>query len=136
MLQGHFAELSEKGSKSCDRERSREESSCFSDGSFIFPSLPILQEILAGEVGHVHKRLLDAYRGDNSTQLADIPDDGYIMQNAGHHLVHGQQLPELKKLLTRPAWLECKLISYGVASVVADFRSISFLYIHTLPLSE
>ncbi len=73
-------------------------------------------------MGHVHERLLEAYRGSASTQVADVPDDGYIMQNAGHHLVHAQDLAQLKALLMRSAWLESKLISYGVASVVADFR--------------
>ena len=70
----------------------------------------------------VHQRLLDAYRGSPSTSVADVPDDGYIMQNAGHHLVHAQDLAQLKALLMRSAWLEFKLTSYGVASVVADFR--------------
>lgn len=78
--------------------------------------------MLAGEVSHIHKRLMDAYRGPTQVDIADVPDDGYIMQNAGHHLVHAHQLSELKGVLMRTAWLECKLISYGVASVVADFR--------------
>ena len=55
-------------------------------------------------------------------QLADVPDDGYIMQNAGHHLVGAKRLWDLKKLISSPTWLETKLHSYGVASVVADFR--------------
>ena len=87
-------------------------------------SEPFGQEVLGGGVSHVHGRLLEAYRGPDATQLADVADDGYIMQNAGHHLVHAQQLPALRELLMRPAWLECKLVSYGVASVVADFRWI------------
>lgn len=45
------------------------------------------------------------------------------MQNAGHHIVHTEALDDLRRLLTRAAWLECKLHSYGVGSVVADFRS-------------
>lgn len=73
-------------------------------------------------MAHVHERLLDAYRGSSATEVADVADDGYIMQNAGHHLVHAQDLGQLKALLMRSAWLESKLISYGVASVVADFR--------------
>ena len=55
-------------------------------------------------------------------QLADVPDDGYIMQNAGHHLVGAKRIWDLKKLISSPTWLETKLHSYGVASVVADFR--------------
>lgn len=55
-------------------------------------------------------------------QLADVLDDGYIMQNAGHHLVGAKRLWDLKKLISSPTWLETKLHSYGVASVVADFR--------------
>ena len=72
----------------------------------------------------VHENLLEAYRGSGCLSLADVPDDGYIMQNAGHHLLHTKQLDGLKELLMRPAWLECKLHSYGVASVVADFRQV------------
>ena len=78
-------------------------------------------------MAHVHKRLLEAYRGSQTTEVADIADDGYIMQNAGHHLVHSQDLAQLKSLLLRSAWLESKLISYGVASVVADFRYAALL---------
>ena len=70
-----------------------------------------------------HAHLLEAYKEAGCDSLADVADDGYIMQNAGHHLVHIQRLQELRQLLMRPAWLECKLHSYGVASVVADFRS-------------
>ena len=49
-------------------------------------------------------------------------DDGYLLQNVGHHLVTAKHFRELRKLLTNAAWLESKLHSYGVASVVADYR--------------
>ena len=99
-----------------------------------------MQEILGGEVAHVHVHLLEAYQGSPPTDVADIPDDGYIMQNAGHHLLHAQDLAQLKSLLMRSAWLESKLISYGVASVVADFRYTAapqlpqYLRIHSIPV--
>lgn len=44
------------------------------------------------------------------------------MQNVGHHLVTAKRFRDLKGLLTNAAWLESKLHSYGVASVVADYR--------------
>lgn len=73
-----------------------------------------------------HAQLLDSYLEPGlGSSLADVADDGYIMQNAGHHLVHIPRLVELRQLLMRPAWLEAKLHSYGVASVVADFRRAS-----------
>ena len=55
-------------------------------------------------------------------ELADVLDDGYFMQNVGHHLVTAKHFRDLKKLLINAAWLESKLHSYGVASVVADYR--------------
>lgn len=80
------------------------------------------QGVAAKEMWQTHTHLLEEYAGGGADSLADIPDDGYIMQNVGHHLVHIQRLQDLRQLLLRPAWLECKLHSYGVASVVADFR--------------
>ena len=69
----------------------------------------------------IHDELLRSYLSGQQ-ELADVKDDGYFMQNVGHHLVAAKRLGHLKKLLTNPAWLESKLHSYGVASVVADYR--------------
>ena len=69
----------------------------------------------------VHEELLHDYLGGRQ-HLANISDDGYIMQNVGHHLVMAKRFQDLKRLLTNAAWLESKLHSYGVASVVADYR--------------
>ncbi|CAL8467022.1 g6558 [Coccomyxa elongata] len=69
----------------------------------------------------VHAALLDAYL-EKHPSFAAIPDDGYIMQNVGHHLVGAGRLDDLKQLLASPGWLERKLHSYGTASAVADFR--------------
>ncbi|DBB08019.1 TPA: hypothetical protein ACH3X3_009392 [Trebouxia sp. C0006] len=69
----------------------------------------------------VHEELLQSYLAEQP-ELANVPDDGYFMQNVGHHLVAAKHTRDLKKLLTNAAWLESKLHSYGVASVVADYR--------------
>ena len=69
----------------------------------------------------VHDELLRSYLAEQQ-ELACVQDDGYFMQNAGHHLVAAKHMRDLKKLLTNAAWLESKLHSYGVASVVADYR--------------
>lgn len=69
----------------------------------------------------VHEQLLRSYLAEQR-ELATVQDDGYFMQNVGHHLVAAKHMRELKKLLTNAAWLESKLHSYGVASVVADYR--------------
>lgn len=77
---------------------------------------------LAG-VQAVHEELLRVYLGGRQ-HLANISDDGYIMQNVGHHLVVAKRFQDLKRLLTNTTWLESKLHSYGVASVVADYRRL------------
>eukprot|EP00891_Asterochloris_glomerata_P002441 jgi/Astpho2/2441/Aster-05689 len=87
-----------------------------------------LQGASWSSIPDVHADLLDDYM-EGFEQLADVPDDGYIMQNAGHHLVGAKRLWDLKKLISSPTWLETKLHSYGVASVVADFRR--FLMVRT-----
>ncbi|KAL3139891.1 hypothetical protein ABBQ38_004185 [Trebouxia sp. C0009 RCD-2024] len=69
----------------------------------------------------VHEELLQSYLAGRQ-QLAEVQDDGYFMQNVGHHLVAAKRFRGLKALLTNAAWLESKLHSYGVASVVADYR--------------
>lgn len=69
----------------------------------------------------MHEELLQSYLA-GSRELAEVLDDGYFMQNVGHHLVTAKRFRDLKTLLTNAAWLESKLHSYGVASVVADYR--------------
>ena len=69
----------------------------------------------------VHEELLQDYLGE-CPSLAHVSDDGYIVQNVGYHLEVAKRFQDLKKLLTDAAWLETKLHSYGVASVVADYR--------------
>lgn len=69
----------------------------------------------------MHEELLQSYLAGRQ-QLAEVQDDGYFMQNVGHHLVAAKRFRGLKALLTNAAWLESKLHSYGVASVVADYR--------------
>ena len=69
----------------------------------------------------MHEELLQSYLA-GSRELAEVLDDGYFMQNVGHHLVTARRFRDLKTLLTNAAWLESKLHSYGVASVVADYR--------------
>lgn len=78
----------------------------------------------------VHEELLRDYLGGQQ-QLESIPDDGYIMQNVGHHLVVAKRFQDLKRLLTNAAWLESKLHSYGVASVVADYRRLALITIRS-----
>lgn len=82
-----------------------------------------MQGLSAESLIGIHQKLIKAYEGREHVSLADVPDDGYIMQNVGHHLLNIRALRKLGALLMRPAWLECKLHSYGVASVVSDFRS-------------
>ena len=81
-----------------------------------------MQSVVAKDMAATHMRLIEAYKEPGVVSLADVTDDGYIMQNVCHHLVHTHSMRELRQLLMRPAWLECKLHSYGMASVVADFR--------------
>lgn len=69
----------------------------------------------------MHEELLQSYLA-GGRELTEVLDDGYFMQNVGHHLVTAKRFRDLKTLLTNVAWLECKLHSYGVASVVADYR--------------
>ncbi len=84
---------------------------------------------------HCHARLVDGYcraaaaaaggsqaAGSAAAAIKDVPDDGYFMQNVGHHLVGCGRLGALRALLGEPAWLEAKLHAYGTAAVVADFR--------------
>ena len=76
----------------------------------------------------VHEELLQSYLAEQP-ELANVPDDGYFMQNVGHHLVAAKHTRDLKKLLTNAAWLESKLHSYGVASVVADYRRYNHMLV-------
>ena len=72
----------------------------------------------------MHEELLQSYLAGQQ-DVAEVLDDGYFMQNVGHHLVTAKRFRDLKTLLTNAAWLESKLHSYGVASVVADYRRCS-----------
>ncbi len=65
------------------------------------------------------------------SQVRDIPDDGYIVQNMAHHLLGCNRLGCLRGLLGEPAWLESKLHAYGTAAVVADFRRYTRTHTHT-----
>ncbi len=60
--------------------------------------------------------------GQQAVAVKDVPDDGYFMQNVGHHLAGCGRLGALRSLLGEPSWLEAKLHAYGTAAVVADFR--------------
>lgn len=80
-----------------------------------------LQSLAWSGATGVHDELLQSYLAEQQ-ELATVPDDGYFVQNVGHHLVGAKHTRDLKKLLTTAAWLESKLHSYGVASVVADYR--------------
>lgn len=80
-----------------------------------------MQSLGVASISAVHQELLHDYLGGQQ-HLESVPDDGYILQNVGHHLVVAKRFQELKRLLTNAAWLESKLHSYGVASVVADYR--------------
>lgn len=80
-----------------------------------------LQGLTWSGVSGVHEELLQSYLASGQ-ELAEVPDDGYFMQNVGHHLIAAKRFRDLEKLLTNAAWLESKLHSYGVASVVADYR--------------
>ncbi len=105
---------------------------CLYDGSawaLVAPEhLQALQAACAGTAVANHQRLLAAYVGQvpggrsQSSKLAEIADDGYILQNLGHHLACANRLSDLRSLLAQPAWLQQKLLSYGTAAVVADFR--------------
>ena len=71
----------------------------------------------------LHIQLLERYKSAaGTTDAAAVPDDGYWLQAVGHHLVAAGASSELQGLLCDPIWLEHKLHSYGVASIVADFR--------------
>ena len=69
-----------------------------------------------------HARLLDGYTSGGLLPLAAVGDDGYFVQNVGHHLVGAGRLDQLRGLLLDPGWLVVKLGAAGVAGVVADFR--------------
>ena len=80
-----------------------------------------MQGLTWSGVSGVHEELLQSYLAGGQ-DLAEVLDDGYFMQNVGHHLIAAKRFRDLEKLLTNAAWLEGKLHSYGVASVVADYR--------------
>ena len=83
--------------------------------------LDALQGLTWSGASTVHEELLHSYLAGGQ-ELAEVLDDGYFMQNVGYHLVTAKRFRDLKTLLTNAAWLESKLHSYGVASVVADYR--------------
>ena len=71
----------------------------------------------------LHAQLLDRYLADSGgADLSDVADDGYFLQAVGYHAMAAGRLFALERLLCNPIWLEHKLHSYGVASIVADFR--------------
>lgn len=78
-------------------------------------------QAVAAASEEIHRRLIASYL-EGHTSLTAVLDDGYWMQNVGHHLVRGNMIADLKSLLMNPGWLEQKLHAYGVNSVVADFR--------------
>lgn len=69
-----------------------------------------------------HASLLDGYTARGVVPLADVPDDGYFVQNVGHHLAGAGRQEQLRGLLLDPGWLARKLAAAGAAGVVADFR--------------
>lgn len=98
------------------------------DGStWALPSPMVLQflwESEAGKLASQHKALLDGYTDNARISVMEIPNDGYILNAIGHHLVGAKQLTDLRQLLMDPAWLEQKLHAFGVASIVADYRRL------------
>ncbi|MCJ1428182.1 hypothetical protein MMC29_006090 [Sticta canariensis] len=74
-------------------------------------------------VAEMHSSLVQGYLATTQARsLAQLPDDGYILQALGHHLTWARRLDDLKGLLSNPDWLELKLHGYGTINVVADFR--------------
>lgn len=69
-----------------------------------------------------HSSLLEAYTAGGRLPLVQVGDDGYFIQNVGHHLAAAGKLEQLRGLLLDPGWLVKKLGAAGVAGVVADFR--------------
>lgn len=86
------------------------------NGEGMPPALP------AARAAQLHASLLTGYTNDDTIELVDIRDDGYILNSLGFHLVGAGRQQDLRALLLTPKWLESKLHSYGVAALVADYR--------------
>lgn len=71
----------------------------------------------AGDLGPLHRRLLDAW-GDPHHLPAD---DGYAWRWVVHHLVGAGRTDAMRDLLLDPQWLEHRLAAVNVEALLGDF---------------
>jgi WD40 repeat protein len=90
---------------------------------------------LGSEITAVHRRLLQAW-----PDLTNLPHH-YAWHHIGYHLIAAGDEKSLCDLLLNVKWLNCKILTTNIASLLADFElvshnsSLNFLH-HTLRLSS
>jgi WD40 repeat protein len=73
----------------------------------------------------LHNQLIEAYRGRCLEGWPSVPDDGYILQYLCHHLSAAGRLDQVGSLLVNFAWIERKVESSLLNSLVADYDLIT-----------
>ena len=75
----------------------------------------------AGELGPLHRDLLEGYRLRCKDGWSSGPNDGYFFEALPYHLALANKVDELAMLLSDYAWLEAKLRAATVQSVIGDY---------------
>ncbi len=69
----------------------------------------------------LHKKLLISYRKDSSQPWHSVKNDGYYYENIAYHLYEAGYVDELQHLLLNYCWLEKKLLTTNIYSLLSDF---------------
>jgi WD40 repeat protein len=81
------------------------------------------RENLGDEATSVHRALLNSYRGDDRP-WREVEADGYIHVQLAHHLDGAGARDELRSLLLDAGWLEVKLDTCGLPSLLGDYERL------------
>ncbi|MFH7025042.1 MAG: NB-ARC domain-containing protein [Heteroscytonema crispum UTEX LB 1556] len=74
----------------------------------------------SGGLGHLHNRLLNAYKQDLNGWHT-VTNDGYIYQQLAYHLIEAGRTTELQQLLLDFQWLQAKLEKTNINALITDY---------------
>ena len=73
------------------------------------------------DLRYLHRHLLAAYRKQSPEGWQTGPNDGYFFEYLAHHLIGAGQHAELQELLFNLQWIQAKLASTDINSLLADY---------------
>lgn len=81
----------------------------------------------AGDARELHGRLLDGYRALTPEGFAQVKPDGYFHEHLTAHLAQAGQVEALHEILSDYRWLEVKVRSGDLQSLLADYDQLPAL---------